>query len=42
MSSIVIARGVAYEFSNGRELFKNLSFSLDAKLSALVGAQWRR
>jgi ABC-type Mn2+/Zn2+ transport system ATPase subunit len=38
MSSIVIARGVSYEFSNGRELFKHLNFSLDAKLSALVGA----
>jgi len=37
MSSIVIARGVSYEFSNGRELFKHLNFSLDAKLSALVG-----
>jgi ATPase subunit of ABC transporter with duplicated ATPase domains len=37
MSSIVIARGVSYEFPNGRELFTNLNFSLDAGLSALVG-----
>ena len=38
MSSIVIARGVSYEFPNGRELFTNLNFSLDARLSALVGS----
>lgn len=37
MSSIVIARDVSYEFPNGRELFRNLNFSLDAQLSALVG-----
>jgi ATPase subunit of ABC transporter with duplicated ATPase domains len=38
MSSVVIARGVSYAFANGRELFHDLSFSLDAKLAALVGA----
>jgi ATPase subunit of ABC transporter with duplicated ATPase domains len=37
MSSIVIARGVSYDFPNGRELFRNLNFSLDTRLSALVG-----
>lgn len=37
MSSIVIASGVSYEFANGRELFRNLNFALDAKLAALVG-----
>lgn len=38
MSSIVIARDVSFEFSNGRSLFSHLSFSLDARLSALVGS----
>ena len=37
MSAIVSARGVGYEFSNGRNLLSNLSFSLGATLSALVG-----
>jgi ATPase subunit of ABC transporter with duplicated ATPase domains len=37
MSAIVSARGVGYEFSNGRNLFSNLNFSLQATLSALVG-----
>jgi ATPase subunit of ABC transporter with duplicated ATPase domains len=37
MSSVVVARGVSFEFPNGRELFKNLNFSLAAKLAALVG-----
>jgi ATPase subunit of ABC transporter with duplicated ATPase domains len=37
MSAMVIARGVSYELPNGRELFKNLSFSLDARIAALVG-----
>jgi ATPase subunit of ABC transporter with duplicated ATPase domains len=37
MASVVVARGVSFEFSNGRELFKNLSFAFDAKLAALVG-----
>jgi ATPase subunit of ABC transporter with duplicated ATPase domains len=38
MSSIVIGRGISYELPNGRELFKDLNFSLDGRLSALVGA----
>lgn len=37
MTSIIVARDVAYEFANGRELFKQLSFSLGATRSALVG-----
>ncbi|GFE90600.1 ATP-binding cassette domain-containing protein [Steroidobacter agaridevorans] len=37
MSPVIVARDVAYEFSNGRELFKHLSFSLNATRSALVG-----
>jgi ATPase subunit of ABC transporter with duplicated ATPase domains len=37
MSAIVIARGVGYQFPNGRSLFSNLNFSLEARLSALVG-----
>jgi len=37
MSPIIVARDVAYEFPNGRELFKQLSFSLNATRSALVG-----
>jgi ATPase subunit of ABC transporter with duplicated ATPase domains len=37
MSAIVCARGVGYEFSNGRSLFSNLNLSLEAGLSALVG-----
>jgi ATPase subunit of ABC transporter with duplicated ATPase domains len=37
MPSIVIGRGISYELPNGRELFKNLNFSLDGRLSALVG-----
>jgi ATPase subunit of ABC transporter with duplicated ATPase domains len=37
MSSIVMVRGVSYELPNGRELFKNLNFSLGSGLSALVG-----
>lgn len=37
MKPIVIATGVAFEFSNGRELFNNLNFSLDSRLTALVG-----
>src|ERR1700732_4999162 len=37
MSPIVIGRGISHEFSNGRELFENLNFSLDGRLSALVG-----
>ncbi|WP_129642638.1 ATP-binding cassette domain-containing protein [Peristeroidobacter agariperforans] len=37
MSPVIVARDVAYEFSNGRELFKHLSFTLNAARSALVG-----
>jgi ATPase subunit of ABC transporter with duplicated ATPase domains len=37
MSPVIVARDVAYEFSNGRELFKHLSLSLNATRSALVG-----
>ena len=37
MSPIVVASGISHQFANGRELFKNLNCSLDAKLSALVG-----
>lgn len=38
MSPVIVARDVAYEFSNGRELFKHLSFSLNAMRSGLVGS----
>jgi ATPase subunit of ABC transporter with duplicated ATPase domains len=37
MSPVIVARDVACEFSNGRELFRSLSFSLNAVRSALVG-----
>ncbi|MGZ5279156.1 MAG: ATP-binding cassette domain-containing protein, partial [Pseudobdellovibrionaceae bacterium] len=37
MHSIVTASGVSFELSNGRILFKNLNFSLESKLTALVG-----
>jgi ATPase subunit of ABC transporter with duplicated ATPase domains len=37
MSPVIVARDVAFEFSNGRELFKGLSVSLTAQRSALVG-----
>ena len=37
MSPIVVVRDVAYELANGRELFQNLNFSLNAVRSALVG-----
>ena len=37
MFSIVIGRGISFELPNGRELFKDLNFSLDGTLSALVG-----
>jgi len=37
MHSIVTASGVSFELSNGRILFTNLSFSLEPKLTALVG-----
>lgn len=37
MSSLIVAHDVSHELSNGRELFKHLTFSLDAGLTALVG-----
>lgn len=37
MHSVIVARDVAYELANGRELFKNLSFALSPIRSALVG-----
>ena len=37
MSSAVVASGVSFEFSNGRELFSHLTFSLEDRLTALVG-----
>ncbi|HVK62402.1 MAG TPA: ATP-binding cassette domain-containing protein, partial [Bdellovibrionales bacterium] len=37
MQSIVTASGVSFELPNGRELFHGLSFSLDSRLTALVG-----
>jgi ATPase subunit of ABC transporter with duplicated ATPase domains len=37
MSPVVVLRDVAYELANGRELFQNVSFSLAATRSALVG-----
>lgn len=37
MPSIVTVSGVSFHLPNGRELFKDLSFSLDDHLSALVG-----
>lgn len=37
MQSIVTASGVSFEVSNGRLLFQNLNFSLEPKLTALVG-----
>lgn len=37
MSPVIVARDVAYEFSNGRELFKSQSFSLNASRAGLVG-----
>lgn len=37
MQSIVTASGVSFEVSNGRQLFSNLNFTLDSKVTALVG-----
>lgn len=37
MSSIVVARDLSFEFSNGRELFQNLDLTLSIKRAALVG-----
>ena len=37
MNSIVIVNNVSFEFPNGHEVFSNLNFSLDNRLTALVG-----
>jgi ATPase subunit of ABC transporter with duplicated ATPase domains len=37
MNSIVTCRDVSFELPNGRLLFQNLNFSLELKLTALVG-----
>lgn len=37
MHTIVTVRGVSFEVSNGRRLFSDLNFSLEQKLTALVG-----
>lgn len=37
MATVVSASGISLELPNGRELFKNLSFSIDDGLNALVG-----
>ncbi|AGH94497.1 ATP-binding cassette domain-containing protein [Pseudobdellovibrio exovorus] len=37
MSSIITAHQVSYELPNGLLLFENVSFSLDSKITALVG-----
>lgn len=37
MHSIVTVSDVSFEFSNGRALFKQLNFSLDNRVTALVG-----
>ncbi len=37
MKSIVTVRGVSFELPNGRELFNSLNFTLDRRLTALVG-----
>ena len=37
MSAIIAARGVSYELAHGRELFRDLSFSLDTGITVLVG-----
>lgn len=37
MHSIVTARDVTFEFPDGRVLFQNINFTLDTKLTALVG-----
>lgn len=37
MASILTAQAVSFELPNGSELFKNLSFSLDSHITALVG-----
>src|SRR4051794_30361979 len=37
MSALVTARGVTFELPDGRELFQNLSLSLEPGVTALVG-----
>lgn len=37
MSAIIAVSGVTFELSNGRELFRHLNFSLEARLTGLVG-----
>jgi ATPase subunit of ABC transporter with duplicated ATPase domains len=37
MKSILTARGLTFDLPNGRPLFQNLTFSLEAQLTALVG-----
>lgn len=37
MSSVVVVRGLCHEFPSGRELFNQLNFSLETRLTALVG-----
>jgi ATPase subunit of ABC transporter with duplicated ATPase domains len=37
MSTIISLRDVTFELPNGRELFQNLTFSLDTGITALVG-----
>lgn len=37
MPSIITVSGVSFELPNGRPLFNNISFSLNSKLTALVG-----
>ena len=38
MPALIVANDVSYELANGRELFSRLNLSLDAGLTALVGA----
>lgn len=37
MPSIITVNGVSFELPNGRTLFNNISFSLNSKMTALVG-----
>src|SRR5207237_300639 len=38
MSAVIIARGLSYEFPNGRQLFTDLNITLEGTLTALVGS----
>lgn len=38
MSSIIVVRELSYHLPNGRDIFSELNFSLDASLTALVGS----